>query len=170
MVIGLKKKRKYGERNDRLGNNNSHCDVANKGIEMNTRQTSVDCYNEIKRNGSLSKMRFEVYSALLSMGKPSTTREVYETMNVLKQEATRFTELRKLGVIYEVQNRKCTITGRTSIEWDLTDRLPVDFKNSNKTKKQKVDCALNSLRVLYKNYNDGTDEDWKIVADLIKNI
>ena len=136
---------------------------------MNTRQTSIDCYNEIKRNGSLSKMRFEVYSALLSMGKPSTTREVYETMNVLKQEATRFTELRKLGVIYEVQNRKCTITGRTSIEWGLTDKLPVDFKSSNKTKQQKKNAALNSLRELYKN-KDSTNEDWKIVADLIKSI
>ena len=136
---------------------------------MNTRQTSIDCYNEIKEQGLLSKMRFEVYSALLSIGKPSTTREVYETMNVLKQEATRFTELRNLGVIYEVQNRKCTITGRTSIEWWLTDRLPVKIKKSNKTKKQKIDDALNSLRELYKNKNT-TDDDWKRVADLIKSI
>ena len=137
---------------------------------MTTRQTSRDCYNEIKEQGLLSKMRFEVYSALLSMGKPSTTREVYETMNVLKQEATRFTELRNLGVIYEVQNRKCTITGRTSIEWWLTDRLPVKIKNHNKTKKQKIDDALNSLRELYKNKDTSTGEDWKRVADSIKSI
>ena len=137
---------------------------------MNARQTSIDCYNEIKADGLLSKMRFEVYSALLSMGKPSTTREVYQTMNVLKQEATRFTELRNLGVIYEAQNRKCTITGRTSIEWDLTDRLPVNVKKSNKTKKDKINDALNSLRELYKNRNTCLDEDWKRVANLIKNI
>jgi predicted transcriptional regulator len=137
---------------------------------MKTRQTSIDCYNQIKIDGSLSKMRFKVYSALLSMGKPSTTREVYETMNVIKQEATRFTELRKLGVIYEVQNRRCTITGRTSIEWDLTDKLPVNVKNTNKTKNQKIDYALNSLRELYKNKDISTNEDWRAVADLIKNI
>tara|TARA_R110002020_G_scaffold6916_3_gene29316 strand:- start:288 stop:698 length:411 start_codon:yes stop_codon:yes gene_type:complete len=136
---------------------------------MKTRQTSIDCFNQIKQEGLLSNMRFRVYSALLAMGKPSTTREVYKTMNVIKQEATRFTELRKLGVIYEVQNRKCTITGRTSIEWDLTDKLPVDFKNHNKTKQQKKNDALNSLRELYKNKNT-TDEDWKRVADLIKSI
>ena len=137
---------------------------------MKTRQTSIDCYNQIKQEGLLSKMRFKVYSALLSMGKPSTTREVYETMDVVKQEATRFTELRKLGVIYEVQNRKCTITGRTSIEWDLTDRLPVTLKKSNKTKKHRLDDALNSFRELYKNKNNSTVEDWKEVANLIKNI
>ena len=115
-------------------------------------------------------MRFRVYSALLAMGKPSTTREVYKTINVEKQEATRFTELRNLGVIYEVQNRKCTITGRTSIEWGLTDRLPIKIKKSNKTKKQKIDDALNSLRELYKNKDTSTGEDWKRVADSIKSI
>jgi predicted transcriptional regulator len=137
---------------------------------MKTRQTSIDCYNQIKEEGLLSNMRFRVYSALLAMGKPSTTREVYKTINVEKQEATRFTELRNLGVIYEVQNRKCTITGRTSIEWWLTDRLPVKIKKSNKTKKQKIDDALNSLRELYKNKDSSTDEDWKIAANLIKSI
>ena len=137
---------------------------------MKTRQTSIDCYNQIKEEGLLSNMRFRVYSALLAMGKPSTTREVYETMNVIKQEATRFTELRKLGVIYEVQNRTCTVTGRTSIEWDLTDRLPVNIKKSNRTKKHKIDDALNSLRELYKNKDNSSDEDWKIVANFIKSI
>tara|TARA_R110000764_G_scaffold155841_1_gene243768 strand:+ start:454 stop:867 length:414 start_codon:yes stop_codon:yes gene_type:complete len=137
---------------------------------MTTRQTSIDCYNQIKTDGSLSKMRFEVYSALLSMGKPSTTREVYETMNVLKQEATRFTELRKLGVIYEVQNRKCTITGRTSIEWDLTDKLPLNIKIYKKTKKDRISEAVTSLLELHKKKNVSTNEDWIIVADLIKSI
>jgi len=137
---------------------------------MKTRQTSIDCYNQIKEEGLLSNMRFRVYSALLAMGKPSTTREVYSTMNVIKQEATRFTELRKLGVIYEVQNRKCTVTGRTSIEWDLTDRLPIEIKSSIKTKKHRVNDALNSLRVLYKNKDISTNDDWREVADLIKNI
>tara|TARA_R110002073_G_scaffold7380_3_gene41923 strand:+ start:6201 stop:6614 length:414 start_codon:yes stop_codon:yes gene_type:complete len=137
---------------------------------MKTRQTSIDCYNQIKSEGLLSNMRFRVYSALLAMGKPSTTREVYATMNIIKQEATRFTELRKLGVIYEVQNRMCTVTGRTSIEWDLTDKLPVNVKNTNKTKKQRINDALNLLRVLYKNKDISTNEDWKKVADLIKSI
>ena len=137
---------------------------------MTTRQTSIDCYNQIKTDGSLSKMRFKVYSALLSMGKPSTTREVYETMNVLKQEATRFTELRKLGVIYEVRNRKCTITGRTSIEWDLTDKLPLNIKIYKKTKNDRISEAVTSLLELHKKKNVSTNEDWIIVADLIKSI
>ena len=140
---------------------------------METRQTSIDCYNQIKQEGLLSTMRFKVYEAILKNA-PCTSAEVLSTMlsknSAITSSRARFTELRELGVIYEVQNRKCNITGRTSIEWDLTDRLPVDFKNSNKTKQQKKNDALNSLRELYKNKDISTDEDWKIVADLIKNI
>jgi hypothetical protein len=56
------------------------------------------------------------------------------------------------------------------IEWDLTDKLPINIKKSIKTKKHRVDDALNSLRELYRNKDTSTAEDWKLVADLIKSI
>ena len=140
---------------------------------MKIRQTSIDCYYQIKEEGLLSKMRFKVYEAILRKA-PCTSAEALSTIlsknSAITSSRARFTELRELGVIYEVQNRKCTITSRTSIEWDLTDRLPVKIKRTNKTKKQRVNDTLNSLRELYKNKNISTDEDWKMVADLIKNI
>ena len=140
---------------------------------MKTRQTSIDCYNKIKSEGLLSNMRFKVYEAILRKA-PCTSGEAFATMttkeNQISQSRARFTELRELGVIYEVQNRKCKITGMNVIEWDLTDRLPIKIKKSNKTKKQKIDDALNLLRELYKNKNNSTDSDWKIVADSIKSI
>ena len=137
---------------------------------MSIRQTSIDCYNQIKAGGLLAKRRLEVYSSLLKMGKPSTTREVYSTMNVAKQEATRFTELRNLGVIYEVRNRKCSITGRTAIEWDITDNLPKKAKVITNTKKDRVNTTLIALRDLYKKKNISTVEDWHKVSNLIKSI
>jgi len=140
---------------------------------MNTRQTSIDCYNEIKQAGLLSKKRLEVYEAILRKA-PCTSGEAFATMttkeNQISQSRARFTELRNLGVIYEKGEKQCSITGRNVIEWDLTDRLPVSIKNPNKTKKQRLNSALNSLRELYKNKDISTDEDWKIVADLIKSI
>ena len=140
---------------------------------MNTRQTSIDCYNEIKANGLLSKTRLQVYLAILKNA-PCSSGEAFATMttkeNQISQSRARFTELRELGVIYEKGEKQCSITGRNVIEWDLTDRLPINIKNSNKTKKQRLDDALNSLRELYKNKDISTDEDWKIVADLIKSI
>lgn len=139
---------------------------------MKTRQTSIDCYNQIKANGLLSKRRFEVYEALLSSA-PCTSSEAIRNAKTtfgVFGVSSRFTELRDLGVIYEVRTRECTVTGRNVIEWDLTDRLPVNVKKSNKTKKHKIDDALNSLRELYKNKDTSSDKDWKLVADLIKSI
>ena len=108
---------------------------------MNTRQTSIDCYNEIKANGLLSKTRLQVYIAILKNA-PCTSGEAFATMttkeNQISQSRARFTELRQLGVIYEKGIRKCRVTGRNVIEWDLTDRLPIDFKTRIKQKNKKL--------------------------------
>ena len=139
---------------------------------MNTGQTSIDCYNKIKQDGLLSRRRFEVYEALLSSA-PCTSSEAIRNAKTtfgVFGVSSRFTELRDLGVIFEKGEKKCTITGRNVIEWDLTDRLPIEIKNTNKTKKHRVDDALNSLRELYKNKDISTVEDWKTVANLIKSI
>ena len=139
---------------------------------MKTRQTSIDCYNQIKEEGLLSKRRLEVYEALLSTS-PCTSSEAIRNAKTkfgVFGVSSRFTELRDLGVIYEKDVRPCKVTGRNVIEWDLTDRLPIIVKNTSKTKKQKIDDALNSFRKLYKNKDISTDEDWKIVANLIKSI
>ena len=138
-------------------------------INMKARQTSIDCYNKIKSEGLLSKMRLKVYEAILRKA-PCTASEVFNEKNLKTNQSGRFTELRDLGVIYEKGERLCSVTGRNVIEWDLTDRLPVNVKKSNKTKKNKIDDALNSLRELYKNKDTSTDQDWKTVADLIKSI
>ena len=137
---------------------------------MKTRQTSIDCYNKIKEEGLLSKMRLKVYEAILRKA-PCTSGEAFAVMttkeNQISQSRARFTELRELGVIYEVQNRKCSITGMNVIEWDLTDNLPKEAK-LRKTKKDRVNDALESLRQLYQNKD--CKEKWIKAADLIKLI
>jgi len=107
---------------------------------MNTRQTSIDCYNAIKSEGLLPKRRMEVYEAIYNCA-PCTSAEAIKTIleksgNVLSQSRARFTELRDQQVIYERGVRQCKITGRKAIEWDLTDRLPVDISELNKARKQ----------------------------------
>ena len=139
---------------------------------MNTRQTSIDCYNKIKSEGLLSKRRLEVYEALLSTA-PCTSSEAIRNAKTtfgVFGVSSRFTELRDLGVIYEKDVRACNITGRNVIEWDLTDKLPFNTKVPSKTKSQKKRAALDSLRLLYKKKDISTDEDWKIVANLINSI
>ena len=136
---------------------------------MKTRQTSIDCYNQIKSEGLLSKRRLQVYESIFNYA-PCTASEVFNDKNLKTNQSGRFTELRDLGVIYEKGERLCRVTGRNVIEWDLTDKLPVNVKKTIKTKKQKINDALNLLRVLYKNKDISTNEDWTKVADLIKSI
>jgi len=140
---------------------------------MSIRDTSIRCYKEIKENGLLTKRRLQVYEAILKNA-PCTSAEamhsILNSSNVLSQSRARFTELRELDVIYEKGEKKCSITGKNVIEWDLTDRLPKNIKLSKSTKKDKIKTALDALRDLYKNKNKSTDLDWKLVADLIKKI
>ena len=140
---------------------------------MTTRQTSIDCYNQIKANGLLSKRRLEVYKALLSTA-PCTSSEAIrnaQTSFGVFGVSSRFTELRDVGVIYEKDVRKCTVTGRNVIEWDLTDNLPNNNKLQRITKKDKKENALNCLRELYKKVNSKSlDNYWVELADLIKKI
>ena len=140
---------------------------------MSKRQTSIDCYRQIKAEGLLTKRRLEVYEAIYNSA-PCTSSEAMRgrlnSTNVLSQSRARFTELRELGVIYEKGVRKCNVTGRNVIEWDLTDRLPIKTKPRPKQKKDRTEKALNSLRALYQRKNIAPVEDWKNTAKLIKEI
>ena len=143
-----------------------------KQNKMTTRQTSIDCFNKIKEDGLLAKRRFETFEAIYKSA-PCTRQEALEhtnPLNALSLSAARFTELRRLGVIYEKNERPCRVTGRNVIEWDLTDNLPKNIKLSKNTKKARINDALIELRELYKIKQTSTDEDWRKVANLIKGI
>src|SRR5579871_3487639 len=97
------------------------------------RQTSIQAFNTIKENGLLATRQLEVYECIFENG-PLTSGEAFKIMNQksplrnLTQSRARFTELRELGVIYEVRTRICSVTGMNVIEWDVTDRLPIKFE------------------------------------------
>ena len=140
---------------------------------MGTRQTSIDCYNQIKAEGLLSKLRLATHYAMLYSA-PCTAGElqIYIDKNGIKVKHAwkLLSQLRDLGVVYEKTERKCNVTGRVVIEWDLTDRLPIKPTTTSNTKKQRVSDTLEALRLLYKIKNTSTYDDWKEVAILIKSI
>ena len=137
------------------------------------RQTSIDCFNQIKAEGLLSKLRLRTLNAMLYSA-PCTAGELqsYIDKNGIKVKHAwkLLSQLRDLGVVYEKTERKCNVTGRVVIEWDLTDRLPIKPTTTSNTKKQRVSDTLEALRLLYKIKNISTYDDWKKVAILIKSI
>ena len=92
------------------------------------RQTSIDVYNAIKANGLIGRMQFAAYDWLFKNG-PATGREIFAGITNEPDQHTRFTELRDKGLFREIGKRMCKVTGHTtgkpSILWDVTDRLPV---------------------------------------------
>jgi hypothetical protein len=139
---------------------------------MGTRQTSIDCFNQIKAQGLLSKRRFEVYEKLLTIA-PCTASELQKSMdynNGGRDCMKRLSELRDLGTIYEKRERKCNVTGKVVIEWDLTDKLPIKPTKLITAKQQRVEDTINSLKELYKKGSTSTNEDWQKVANLIRTI
>ena len=140
---------------------------------MAIRQTSIDCYNQIKAEGLLSKRRLEVYEAIFKSA-PCTSAEAMQgrlnSTNVLSQSRARFTELRELDVIYEKGDKVCGVTGRKAIVWDLTDRLPVKENKPITAKQQRVNNVISALRELYKRKGIASDDEWKNVVHLINKI
>ena len=140
---------------------------------MATRQTSIDCYNQIKAQKLLSKLRLMTYNAMLNSA-PCTAGELQEYIEKnqikVKHAWKLLSQLRDLGVIYEKRERKCNVTGRNVIEWDLTDKLPIKLEISTNSKKNRINTAINGLRELYKNKDKATTDDWQKVANLIRSI
>lgn len=106
---------------------------------MNVRETSIEAFKAITNNGLLSKRRMEVYSALFDHG-PCTGSELNHMMSLSQKRGshanvlTRLGELRNFGVAKELGERRCLITGRMVIEWDVTDKLPAKFEKPEREK------------------------------------
>jgi hypothetical protein len=113
------------------------------------------------------------YNAMLNSA-PCTAGELQEYIEKnqikVKHAWKLLSQLRDLGVIYEKRERKCNVTGRNVIEWDLSDKLPIKTTTITNTKKERVNNAINSLRELYKIQKNATTDDWQKVANLIRNI
>jgi hypothetical protein len=137
------------------------------------RQTSINCYNQIKAQGLLSKLRLATHYAML-YASPCTAGELqsYIDNNQIKVKHAwkLLSQLRDLGVVYEKNERKCNVTGRVVIEWDLTDKLPIKPTKLINAKQQRVENALDAMRVLYKNKITSSIFDWQDVANLIRKI
>lgn len=119
-----------------------------------TRRTSAIAYNTIKENGILSKRRWQVYDVLFNNG-PLTANQM---INLFTQQykhyhltntgslATRLSEMRHMGAVYEVDEIDCPISSHKVILWDVTDAIPTKLKRPKSIKFREI------LRAVYKKY------------------
>ncbi len=84
------------------------------------RQTSIDAYNALEASGALSDRRWEAYDALYHRG-PLTGQELARETGVAGMWK-RCSELRDMGLVYEVGTRICKVTKQNAIVWDVTSQ------------------------------------------------
>jgi hypothetical protein len=97
-----------------------------------TRRTSKEAYDRLIASGRLGGLHRDVVTAVYNR-EPCTSAEAFEEMrergvyeNPISQSRARFTELRDLGVLLELGEKICNVTGRYAIAWGLTGNPPVD--------------------------------------------
>lgn len=142
------------------------------------RETSEYAYLQIKEEGLLSKMRLQVYEYLYFNG-PATGTEINLDMRGIEGRDNyhkRLSELRDLGVVKEVGKRKCRVTGRQAIEWDVTNELPEKSKpRTVKPRDEHLREALADMRRCWKEHIDtgtslssGTVATMRWIAELVR--
>lgn len=135
-------------------------------INTHVRQTSIEVYRQIEKDGLLAGIRWNVYKVMYQHG-PMTSAECNAKMKGLglirtdertpSQIRARFTELVQMGCLQELPQRKCKVTENLVIEYDVTDRFPVPLPK--KRKKSEIIDQLYQYADLLGSYstNDGMD-------------
>lgn len=112
------------------------------------RSTSQRTYRQITKEGLLPRRRLEVYQYVFKNG-PCTAAQIEEGL-ANKDAHKRLSELRDVGVLYEVKEDKCPLTRRYAIYWDVTGALPrarktngrLIKKSSNKSQVVRVGVSI----------------------------
>lgn len=95
---------------------------------MTIQTTSLDAYRQLVADGNLVGKQATCLERLIALGQ-ATSGEVLDSLGIKNVNAwrARFTELQGRGLIREVGQRKCKISGRAGIVWAPTGRTkPLD--------------------------------------------
>lgn len=98
------------------------------GINL-TRSISKAAYDMIKKNGLLTKRKWQVYDYVFNFG-PVTQRETWNALKGIDGSIiagsinTRFSELERVGVMQIVGEKMDPLTKHIVSVWDVTDGLP----------------------------------------------
>jgi uncharacterized protein YwgA len=94
-----------------------------------TRETSIEAYHQIKDEGILSKLRWQIYEYVFKNG-PVSIRDAARHFKgqYSNSLSTRFSELRDMGVFKEVGKKIDEQTGRSVLIWDVTKKLPIKLE------------------------------------------
>ena len=124
------------------------------------RKTSREAYDYICENGILGQRMFQAYDCMFQNG-PMTAKELTVKAGIdgLWKVCS---VLREMDLFLELGERTCSITGRNSILWDVTDKYPKTIKKEKKQSWKKRYQALEKEFVDLKRRYDSLSERCQI--------
>jgi chaperonin cofactor prefoldin len=72
----------------------------------------------------------------------------------------RFAELKKQGVVKEVGQRPCRITGRITYIWDVTSKLPEKIEKIDRPTRAELEEQLSEYKMALEEISDRTNDNW----------
>lgn len=99
------------------------------------RETSRQAYRQLVESGQLKGKQQTALLNVIEHG-PATSAEIIQRISPnTNLWRARFTELQARGLIVEVGQRKCTVTGRTALVWEYSGRTkPLEPKHRTGSK------------------------------------
>lgn len=96
------------------------------------RSTSIQSYHEMRDSGLLAKKHANIMMVLVTQSEPITAKEIDEKfyrltgrMNLQAHKSMR--ELDALHIVREAGARRCRVTGKTAITWEMGSREEIIF-------------------------------------------
>ncbi len=87
---------------------------------MEQRDTSLEAFKELRDSGKLKERCVQIYDALATHG-PMTASEIASHIGLPRDSISpRIAELCDVGLVIDVAQRKCRITGRRCVVWEKT--------------------------------------------------
>lgn len=105
------------------------------------RTTSLAAWEEVNRTGVVSRMRKVVYNELYLHG-PLTGTELDQRLasdGGRGHYHKRLSELREMGLVVEVGERPCSVSGKTAVAWDVTSNMPVGLTRAPKKSRAQLE-------------------------------
>jgi len=137
---------------------------------MTVRYTSAQTYYDIKANGLLSKLRFEVYEWLFHNG-PATAKQVVNALTKGSESSStynsRLSELRDQGVVTEVGITTCKESHQEVILWDVNSNLPMPLLHRKSDKAELLELVTIAHSILSTKVRKGKYSD---VDGFVENV
>ena len=118
-----------------------------------TRETSIEAYQEIEADGSLSDKRLRAYYFVVH--NPHRTagellkhyQKHYSDLLSRNDLASLLSYLRRIGVIAESGTRECSVSGKSNIIWISTEKKPMKLEKNIHEEVIKINKSLKKLEL-----------------------